>query len=238
MANILAIETATEACSAALLIDNGIEYKLHTRFQLAPREHTQLILPMLDEILEEGSLDLSDVNAIAFGRGPGAFTGLRIAAGVAQGIALSIDKPMIPVSTLQALAYQAFLEKGEDKTVIAALDARMSEVYWGVFKLTDSKVHAIKDEKVSKAQEMLSVLTDTTHIGVGSAWDEYYDDLFSDEEPQPDALMIMNGQLPRAEYIARLALDLYKNNKTVAIEDAQPVYIRNNVAVKSNKSGK
>jgi tRNA threonylcarbamoyladenosine biosynthesis protein TsaB len=233
---ILALETATEACSAALLIDDGIEYKFHTRFQLAPREHTQLILPMLDEVLEEGNLDLLEIDAIAFGRGPGAFTGLRIAAGVAQGIALSIDKPIIPVSTLQALAYQAFLEKGEDQTVISALDARMNEVYWGVFKLAHSEIQAITDEKVSKAKDMLSVLSKTAHIGIGSGWDEYYDDLFSEEKPQPDALTIMNEQLPRAEFIARLALDLYKNNKPVVIEEAQPVYIRNNVAVKPKKN--
>lgn len=237
MASILAIETATEACSAALMTDNGREQKLYTRFQLAPREHTKLILPMLSEVLEEGSIDITDIDAIAFGRGPGAFTGLRIAAGVAQGIALSIDKPIIPVSTLEALAYQALQKKDEGKTIIAALDARMNEVYWGVFKQTHSRIHLIEEEKVSKAQDMLSALAETKSIGIGSGWDEYFDKLFSDDKPQPDSLTIMKGQLPRAEVIARLALDSYKNNKTLEIEEAQPVYIRNNVAVKSKSNG-
>ena len=168
MPNILAIETATEACSAALIISENGNMKVYERFQLAPREHTKLILPMLDEVLAEARIKLRDVDAIAFGRGPGAFTGLRIAAGIAQGLALSVDKPVIPVSTLQALATQALDESNFDEsnldecnkgdaTIISALDARMGEIYWGEFKFVDNRMILIGSERISRPE----ILEDT-----------------------------------------------------------------------------
>jgi len=140
--NILAIETATEACSASLIMSD----RLITRFELAPREHTKLLLPMMEEVLKEAGITLKEVDAIAFSRGPGAFTGLRIAAGVAQGVALSIDKPVIPVSTLEALALQATKDNYQQETIVAALDARMGEVYWGLFKYEEEKIVLIGEE--------------------------------------------------------------------------------------------
>lgn len=247
MPMILAIETATEACSAALLkSDSNNDIQVIQRFELAPREHTKLILPMLDEVLQEGGIQLKEVDAIAFGCGPGAFTGLRIAAGVAQGIALSVDKPVIPISTLAALAQQVADEdnyKGE--TIIAALDARMEEVYWGTFKANNQVVQLIGEERVSKPQEMLSStfakdnINNTSNtanestIGVGIGWDVYADELTANETFEQ--LHIIKNRLPTAEYIARLALPMLIKNKVLAPELAQPVYIRNNVAKKSQK---
>ena len=127
---ILAIETSTEACSAALLTDN----QLFSRFELAPREHTKLIIPMMDELLAEAEINLKAIDAIAFGQGPGAFTGLRIATGVAQGVALAIDKPLIGISTLEALAWQVRTEANNGQKIIAALDARMGELYWAIYQ--------------------------------------------------------------------------------------------------------
>jgi len=122
---LLAIETATDACSAALSIDG----ELRERFEIAPRAHTERILPMIDELMAEAGMTISQVDAMAFGCGPGAFTGVRIAVGVTQGIAFAADLPVVPVSTLAALAQGA----GGDR-VLAALDARMDEVYWGAYQ--------------------------------------------------------------------------------------------------------
>jgi len=132
---LLAFDTSTTACSAALLYDNH----LITRFTIAPRQHTQLILPYLQELLAEAELTLAQLDAIAFGRGPGSFTGVRIAASIAQSIAFAIDLPVIPVSTLQVLAQGAYRELNVDK-FYAVLDAQMNEVYWGVYGLDKDKI--------------------------------------------------------------------------------------------------
>ncbi|MGB1311163.1 MAG: tRNA (adenosine(37)-N6)-threonylcarbamoyltransferase complex dimerization subunit type 1 TsaB, partial [Leucothrix sp.] len=145
---ILAIETATEACSAALYHDGGII----SRYELAPRKHTQLILPMMDSLLAEAGLSKQALDAIAFGRGPGAFTGLRIAVGVTQGLALALDRPVIPISSLAAMAQQVL-----DATVdlasamldyIPAIDARMGEVYWARYKNVDGQAQLAGDEAI------------------------------------------------------------------------------------------
>jgi len=244
---ILAIETATEACSAALLMsdtqvisDESViskiknnktdKSKIITRFQLAPREHTKLILPMLDKVLEEANIQLSEVDAIAFGRGPGAFTGLRIAAGVAQGVALSVDKPVIPVSTLAALALQASeqADYNQNKTIVVALDARMGEIYWGSFVLKNRTIEPMGEEQVSKLEYILNDIGDESIIAIGNGWEV-------SNEKLPENINVIEDCLPSAQYIARLALPLLIAEKTVAVEDAQPVYIRNNVAKKSVK---
>ena len=118
---ILAIDTATEACSVALWNDGTI--KAH--FELCPREHTQRILPMVQEILAAGDLTLTDIDALAFGRGPGSFTGVRIGIGIAQGLALGANLPMIGVSTLATMAQGAWRKSGATR-VLAAIDARMA----------------------------------------------------------------------------------------------------------------
>lgn len=236
MSNILAIETATEACSAALLNKEGDKVNVYERFQLAPREHTKLVLPMLDEVLTEAGVTLQDIDVVAFGRGPGAFTGLRIAAGIAQGVALSIDKPVIPVSTLAALALQVGLNDYQDEIIIAALDARMEEVYWGQFVLVNEMVEPLTEERVSSAEIMLASISNSACTGVGSAWDVYKDQLFSKEGvySQPKNINILSAAYPQAADIARLALPLLEAGKTTAVEDAQPIYIRNKVAEKQH----
>lgn len=241
MPKILAIETATEACSAALIINDenasGDQPKEVSRFKLAPREHTKLILPMIEEVLKVGGCNMNEIDAIAFGRGPGAFTGLRIAAGITQGLALSIDKPVIPVSTLSALALQASLKNYSGETIIAGLDARMGEVYWGVFKIEDDNLVLVGEEKVSKMHEVGEYINQSdskSFIGIGSAWDEY--SLEDTIQYSAQTLNIITDALPSATEIAKLAMEEYIKKRTVAIEEAQPVYIRNNVAEKSKKS--
>ncbi len=231
--NILAIETATEACSAALFVhgedsaEDAVD-QIFSRFQRAPREHTKLILPMIDEVLEEAGIPLSDVDAIAFGRGPGAFTGLRIAAGVAQGLALSVDIPVVPVSTLAALALQASEKHNHHPLILAALDARMNEVYWGIF----CKQLLQGDEQVSPASIVVETIRDNYPgepiLGIGSGWDVYQDqlDLHGD-------IQWVSHALPSAEHIAKLALATFKKGGAVDAAEAQPVYIRDKVAEKS-----
>jgi tRNA threonylcarbamoyladenosine biosynthesis protein TsaB len=129
---LLALDTATEACSAAVWVDGTVL----ERYELAPRRHAALILPMIEAVLAEANLSPLQLDAIAFGRGPGAFTGVRIAVGIAQGIAFAADLPVIPISTLAALALGAAQETGYSR-IAAALDARMGEVYWGVYAVAD-----------------------------------------------------------------------------------------------------
>lgn len=238
MSKILAIETATEACSAALMIGENVI----TRIKLAPREHTKLILPMMDEVLEEAGIALEELDAIAFSRGPGAFTGLRIAAGVAQGAALSVGIPVIPVSTLAALAAQAVstIFAGNDDVIISALDARMGEVYWGVYRLGESGIELVGDEQVSKPQDMLSkaeglesLIMGNRVLAIGPGWDAYEEALF--KKGKMSKLTHLKSALPSAEAIVYLAETRLLEGKAVAPEEAQPVYIRNNVAKKSNK---
>ena len=223
MSKILAIETATEACSAALLNGEAVS----VRYELAPREHTQLLLPMMDEVLAQAGVALKEIDAVAFSRGPGAFTGLRISAGVAQGAALSVDVPVIPVSTLAALANQIDVETG---VIIAALDARMGEVYWGVFDKKGAEISLQGEEQVSKPEEMFERANQLIEkykmvYAIGPGWDEYQADM-------PSALVFTEKALPSAKDIATLALALLQAGETVAAEDAQPIYIRNNVAIK------
>lgn len=123
---ILAIDTATEACSVAVWNQGEI----HALFELCPREHTQRILPMVQQVLAESGLALNQLDALAFGRGPGSFTGVRIGIGIAQGLALGADLPMLGISTLQTMAQGAWRVCGAER-VLAAIDARMGEVYWG-----------------------------------------------------------------------------------------------------------
>lgn len=242
MTCIIAIETATEACSAALLVETNGKRSLYKRFQLAPREHTKLILPMLDEVLAEADLKLADVDAIAFGRGPGAFTGLRIATGIAQGLALSVDKPTIPVSSLHAMALAALKNVdssvADTQSIIVAIDARMGEVYWAEYKVDSEKVELVGEEQLSKPEvmfEQTELLTKSnTVIVIGSGWDEYID-RSKETSLNASSLVHIPEKFPDAVEISELGLLSFEAGETYSLEDAQPVYLRNNVAEKSQK---
>jgi tRNA threonylcarbamoyladenosine biosynthesis protein TsaB len=223
---LLAVETSTEACSAALL--DGSE--LLTRFELAPREHTRLILPMLDSLLEEAGLGLDRIDAIAYGQGPGSFTGVRIAAGVVQGIAFAADLPVVAVSTLAAMA-QAMLDEREVPGVLPALDARMGEVYWGGYARDPAgyAVAVIEDSVV--APDAVPRPEGGRWLGVGSGWSRYADQL-SARLTGIEVVAHDGAVYPHAGSVARLGAYAYQNGRVLRPEQAQPSYLRNRVAEK------
>ncbi len=218
MPTLLALDTATEACSAALMIDD----KLYWRFEVIPRLHAQRLLPMLDEVLAEAGIGLVDIDALVFGRGPGAFTGVRIATGMVQGLAFAVGKPVIDVSNLAALAQRAFREEGA-RSVCAAIDARMDEVYWGCYRLEDGVMRLLDQEVVSPPELITLAPGMLDPVGAGTGW-QYGERLAVQVErsfPQ---------YLPDARDLLTLALARWEEGSVLDAADAQPVYLRDQIA--------
>jgi tRNA threonylcarbamoyladenosine biosynthesis protein TsaB len=225
MMKILAIDTSTDACSAALLIDNQI----YTEHKVIPRAHTRLILPMIEKVLSTGGCEPGDLDAIAFGCGPGAFTGLRIATGVTQGIALAADKPVIPVSTLAAIALQTHKEH-QATHILAALDARMQEIYWGIYQCIDGELELLGDEALLIPANLPDIpeLKDKNWVGTGSGWQAYHDVMM--KNVAVNVLETYETISPSAKYIVQLAAKEFIHGNLLDPEQAQPVYLRNKVA--------
>ena len=223
---ILAIDTATEACSVALLNDGAVS----AHFEECPREHTQRILPLVKTILTEGNTALTDLDALAYGRGPGSFTGVRIGFGIAQGLALGAELPMIGVSTLATMAQGAWRKTGATR-VLAAIDARMGEVYWAEYQRDEQGVwHGEETEAVLKPEAVAERLAQLSGewATVGTGWQAWPD------LAKASGLTLSSGEieLPAAEDMLPLACYLLAAGKTVAVEKAEPVYLRNEVAWK------
>ncbi|MBL1263273.1 tRNA (adenosine(37)-N6)-threonylcarbamoyltransferase complex dimerization subunit type 1 TsaB [Candidatus Methylomicrobium oryzae] len=226
---LLAVETATEACSAALYLDGEVI----ERYQVSPRDHAQLILPMVDGLMREAGLKLADLDALAFGCGPGSFTGVRIATGVIHGIALGGDLPVVPVSTLAAVA-QEFFDRNGDRcgTAFTAMDARMGEIYFAVYRRDVSGfAELIGEEKVTPAESI--VFQDVSGAGIGTGWGPYRDVLADKLAGRVD--LIETDNLPRAGAVVRLGARGYAQGLAVDVEHAQPVYLRNKVAKKESE---
>ncbi len=223
--NILAIETSTDACSAALSVAGDIR----ERFELAPRNHARLILPMVEELLAEAGLALGQIDALAFGCGPGSFTGVRIAAGVAQGIAFGADLPVVPVSTLAALA-QGVHEQFGATHVLSALDARMSEVYWGAYRMSDSGLMQLQGEEGVYPPEHVPVPASEHWQGAGSGWQSYAAALHARLSDRLSATYA--DYHPHARAVAQLGAHGFTLGLAVSAEQAQPVYLRNEVTWK------
>lgn len=225
---LLALDTATEACSVAL----SVEGEVLERYRLAPREHNRIVLPMIQSLLAEAEMNLQMLDAIAFGCGPGSFTGVRIAAGVVQGLSLGLDLPVVPVSTLAALAFEAMQECGALQAH-ASIDARMGEVYWGTyFKGSGDRVILMGDERVISPE---SVVMDASpeDVGTGSGWMTYRT-ILSERLGQPD-IRILEDRFPRAGAIVRLGVIDFCSGVSLRPEEVEPVYLRNDVAKKPSK---
>jgi tRNA threonylcarbamoyladenosine biosynthesis protein TsaB len=223
---LLAIETATPACSAALYIDGDIQ----ERHALAPRQHAALILPMIESLLVEADLKPGQLDAVAFGRGPGSFTGVRIAASVVQGVALGADLPVVAVSTLATLAQGAMRETGAAQ-VLAALDARMNEVYWAIYRAAANRFPELSGEESVCKPEVVGVPAEGNWVGAGSGWDSYASTLAARAGER--IVRLLPDLEPRALDVASLGADKLSRNETVAPEAAVPVYLRDNVARKN-----
>ena len=227
---ILALDTATEACSAALYIDGE---KLH-QYQVAPREHSRLILQMLDDLLKQADLPVGNLDAIAFGRGPGSFMGVRIAAGVAQGIAFASDLPVLAISTLQTIAEVARQQAGCEQ-VLAAIDARMEEVYWGAYRYQSKSGWQLDGGETVARAEQVSLPESGKWLGAGTGWGVWEETFRQEALKQDSGLQIktvLPDCLPSAEAMLAIAVTDFQNGKYLTPEQAQPVYLRNDVAKK------
>lgn len=224
---LLAVETATEACSAALYIDGEIE----ERFQITPREHTNLILPMMDSLISEASITLRELDALAFSRGPGSFTGVRIATGVIHGVALGLDLPVVPVSTLAAIAQDCF-NKTEAERCFTAMDARMNEIYWAEYiKQENGSAELVGDETVGPAEQVR--FSKSKGFGAGSGWKIHESELTTRLNSYVTGYDA--SYLPRASCIASLGAVGFTQGKAVPVEQAMPVYLRDKVAKKESE---
>ena len=220
MTTLLALDTATEACSVALLHDG----KVISHYEVIPRMHAQRLLPMIEALRAEAGIALSAIDAIAFGRGPGAFTGVRIAIGVVQGLAFALQRPVLPVSNLAVLAQRAHREFGSCQ-VAAAIDARMDEVYWGCYRLEQGEM-CLQGQESVLAPELASLprMADGQWFGAGTGWGTFKERLPAAVEQSADDL------LPHAQDLLQLAQFAWGRGETLSAEQAQPVYLRDNVA--------
>lgn len=236
MAKIIAIDTALSSCSVALS-HHGSVSSLRER---EPRQHIRLVLPMVDKLLKQSNLSILDIDAIGFNHGPGSFTGLRIGMGVVQGLAYGAGIPVIPVSTLQSMAQVAIDQTSlsVDRLIMPLIDARMNEVYWGIYKNIDGRAEAVCEDalnvpedvgaailkqgmlKFSDLEQKLSV---NIEIGVGDGW-QFRDRI----SVQP--VEIKEQLASDAEQVLALAVDAYERGLGVPVEQVEPLYLRNEVS--------
>lgn len=217
---ILAVDAATEACSAALLVDDA----LTERFEVIGRGHAGRLLPMADELLREAGLAPRDLDAVAFGRGPGGFTGLRIAAGIAQGLAAGGGRPIVPVSNLAALAAGAARAHGRAR-ILVCMDARMGQVYWAAFDCSEERPRALTQEQLSDPGAVAPP-AGAPMFGAGHGFAAH---------PGLAARLagglagVDDAALPRAGDIARIGALDYSAGGGLAAAQGLPVYLRDEV---------
>lgn len=220
---ILAIETATEACSVALLLDDATD----GIFDVCPQQQSQQILPMIDQLLTKHNLHVSDLDAIAYGRGPGSFTGVRIATSTVQGLALGADLPVLEISTLATMAQQNFEEFGQHNTV-SMIDARMGEVYFAKYQIHDGLAQLQQEECVCPPElvaEKVGKGDKYSLVGTGfEAYEAVFTNIFKERKVQV--------RYPNALYMLGLAKQALAQGQGVCVEDIKPVYLRDKVTWK------
>lgn len=227
--NLLAIETSTEACSVALVHGD----QLITRSEIAPRRHAELVLPMADGLLAEAGLGRHALDAIAVGRGPGAFTGVRLAISLAQGMALALDRPVVTVSSLAALALEAPAGEG---AILAVIDARMGEIYAASYRRNDEgELVPLDEERVCPPEALVLPPAEGWRV-VGTGWATYAEVLRS---RLTGPVLSERGQCyPQAEHVAALAVREFRAGHAQAPEHALPVYLRDKVALTLVEQGR
>lgn len=232
---LLALETATEACSVALWLDGEVV----ERFGIAPRRHAELVLPWIGELLAQAGIARSQLDAIACGRGPGAFTGVRLAVATVQGLALALDRPVIGVSTLETLALPAMCladaDAGAALGVSAAIDARMGEIYLADYRREDAG-WAMQGEERVLPPEAVNLPDGGLRLGMGTGFSAENGALamrFAAQWQRIDA-----AALPHAADASRLAAAAFARGEAIAPEDLQPAYLRNKVALTLAEQGR
>ncbi len=219
--NLLAVDTATEGCSAACLTGD----KSFERYAMDPQGHSRTLLGMVEAVLAEARLERSALGALAYDAGPGSFTGIRIGAGVAQGLALGLEKPLLAVSSLMTLAEGARREQPNCNSVLAAIDARMDQVYWARLESDPEAPGHWRWDEVPCVSEPRAV---AVHIsgctGVGSGWDRY-SDVFMGDRPMP----WLAQRFPHARDVATIAGRLLVQGAVGTWQEAMPVYVRDRV---------
>lgn len=217
---ILALDTATEACSVALLHNGNIT----TLDELSPRNHTQRILPMVDELLSKANISIKQVDVLAFGRGPGSFTGVRVGVSVAQGLALGANLPVVAISNLLAMA-QAAYQQLRANNVIALIDARMNEVYFAQYQRIGEHWHTIVEEQVCSPETAIAQMKiNDNSVVVGTGW-AAYPQFYVAKLP----LSVSDISLPSAKDMLELALKAVENGELQTALDIEPIYLRNEV---------
>jgi tRNA threonylcarbamoyladenosine biosynthesis protein TsaB len=218
MSTIIAIETSSELASAALLRGDQVIARESSGVQT----HSQSVLPMVQELLRQAGITLAQCDAVAFGAGPGSFTGVRTACGVAQGLAFGADLPVVPVVTLLAMA-QACREASGASDVLAVMDARMEEVYWAQYRYENGWQTVI--EPTLSAASAVAPIGEVLACGNGlSAYPAAFSRLPVAKDLEPPVM-------PHAAQVAQLARIAFAEGRVVAARDAQPVYLRNKVAL-------
>jgi len=226
--NLLGFDTSTEAFSVAISKAGVITEK----FFIPEQKHTEILLAGIEQELQEASLSFSELDCLVYGRGPGAFTGVRLAVAVAQGLGFSAELPVSGISSLAAVAQQVYANTGNAKVAVA-LDARMSEVYFGAFEFSGSgEIQCVTDEQVCAPQDIR--LPDTTGwVAAGTGW-QAYTTQFS-ESVQALISVPSDARYPRASDMLTLARHDLKHELATPASAAIPVYLRNNVASKPGK---
>lgn len=224
--NYLAIDASTEACSVALQLGDTII----SRYEVCPQSHSVRLLPMVDEVLKEAGCKLNNLDGLIFGQGPGSFTGVRIGVGVAQGLAFAAELKVVGVSTLQTMAQMAYMQHKETK-VIAAIDARMAEVYNGYYQLDSNNLMQPQlSEAVSPPADVAKRLSSLSSCAyaVGSGWEAYPNELSPLQSNKGSPKVVF----PDAVAMLPLGINAFKEGKAVTAEYAQPVYVRDTVSWK------
>ncbi len=221
--NILALDTATEACSVALLREDS---EVFSEFEVAPRQHNRLLPSMLDKVLASAGIDQPFITHCAYTNGPGAFTGVRIGTAQAQGIGLALGIPLIPISTLAVMAQQCFDETAA-QNVIASIDARMGEIYWGQYqKGSDGLADLLAVEQLTSLDADLPIDGIEAIIGSGAS-------VIAADKAGSAGIKMHAGYLPKAEAMLQLALRSIKADQCVSASLAPINYLRNQVAEKA-----
>jgi len=220
---VLALDAATESLSVAISADNSKECVSH--FEVCPQEHSQKILPLVESLLKKDNIKLKDLDVIAFGRGPGSFTGVRISVAITQGLAFSANLPVIGISTLQTMAQQAIDDTGA-KNVYAAIDARMSEVYFAHYCADENGIAKLIDKEIVIKPELLT-LECAEAVAVGTGFETY-----SSLHQTDNIHFLSDITLPNAKYMLKIAKQMHDKGECVSASQAQPMYVRDTVTWK------